>query len=285
MKHLRLMGLFFSTVLLLFLTYSCTEDSASPETGFDRSAMLESMANNLIIPNFQALRTSTGSLAELTEAFVENPSEANLEALKTAWIQAVTDYQHCAAFGFGPADLTLGPFATVLGVFPVDEDQVEQNIVDPDFDLDASFDRDIRGFYAVEYLIYDKDKDNSEVVAQFDQDRMNYLQLIVTELDTEITQIADEWSSTYLEQFIASDGTSAGSSTSLLYNEFVKDYENIKNFKVELPAGLTAGQSAADPSLVEAYYSGISLDLIEAGFENSKNIWFGRSRTGQEVQP
>ena len=274
--------------LMLALTFtlatvSCGDNDTSEDPGFDRSILLESMATNLIIPNFESLQTSVAGLSTAATDFVQHTTDDHLIALRAAWVEAVNDHQHCSAFGFGPASLPLGPYPTVLGVFPVDEVQVEKNILDADFNLAASFDRDVRGFYAVEYLIYGEGNTNAEIITSFDQNRKDYLLLIMDELKTSFDAIVQEWKTSYLQEFVNSDGTAAGSSISLLYNEFVKDYENLKNFKVELPAGLTAGQTGADPTLVEAYYSGISRGLIVEHFENSKNIWFGRSIAGDEI--
>ena len=282
-------------IFTLVTIVACSDDDSDTMPGdgndgddivdpsFNRGELLEDLASNLILPNFESLQASVSAMSVATDNFVENTTEENLVALRSAWIQAVTDHQHCSAFGFGPASLNLGPYASVLGVFPVDQAQVETNIIDSDFNLAASFDRDVRGFYAVEYLIYGVGNSDAQLVAFFDNARKDYLQLIVNELKTTFDDIVGEWQASYLQEFINDDGTSAGSSISLLYNEFVQDYENLKNFKVELPAGLTAGQVEADPTLVEAFYSGISRDLIEEHFESSKNIWSGTTRNGQDI--
>jgi len=272
--------------ICVFTFVSCDDDENDdniPGSDFNRTAMLESLGTNLIVPNFESLQSSVNSLSQATNDFVDNTNEQNLSALRNEWAKAVKDHQHCSAFGFGPGELLLGPYATVLGVFPVNEDQVEENILNPNFDLPNSFNRDIRGFYTIEYLIYRNNLTDAEIVASFDQNRKDYLLLIVDELKTSFDSIAAEWNGGYLQEFISNDGTSAGSSISLLYNAFVIDYENLKNFKVELPAGLTAGQPNADGSLVEAYYSGISAELIMEHFENSKDIWFGRSPSGMDL--
>ncbi|MEL6864571.1 MAG: imelysin family protein [Bacteroidota bacterium] len=279
-------GLFIFTLFALLGLYSCDDDNGNSvvdNNDFDRAAMLESAASKLIIPNFQSLQSSVNELSSAANAFVQTTTEENLTALKAAWVKSVMDHQHCSAFGFGPAELLLGPYAEVLGVFPVSESKVEENILNPDFDLPNSFDKDVRGFYAVEYLIYGNGKSSSEVVASFDQNRKDYLLLILDELKSTFDRVVSEWNSSYLQEFIDSDGTAAGSSISLYYNEFVKDYENLKNFKLELPAGLTADQEGPDGTLVEAFYSGISRDLVVEHFENSKNIWLGLSRSGEEI--
>jgi predicted lipoprotein len=275
------MGLLVSVVLV-----SCDDgddDENIPGSNFNRKSMLESVGTNLIIPNFESLQSSVTALSEAAIEFTENTNEENLITMRSAWKEAVIDHQHCSAFGFGPGELLLGSYASVLGVFPVSEEKIEANVINPNFDLPNSFDRDVRGFYAVEYLIFGNGQTDAEIVAGFDQNRKDYLLLIINELKFSFDAIVDDWNESYLQSFINNDGTSAGSSISLYYNAFIKDYENIKNFKVELPAGLSAGQPAADGSLVEAYYSGISSELIAEHFENSKNIWFGRSRSGMEL--
>lgn len=280
--NVRFIALFASCISLIGLN-ACSEDEPDQDISFDRAPMLSSLADGLIIPNLQSLNRSVSTLAAASDTFIETTNNANLNALRNTWSIAVEDFQHCTAFGFGPGSLSLGAFPSVLGVFPIDENQVETNILDPEFNLPASFDRDVRGFFAVEYLIYGNNQTDAEIIAGFSAERKAYLSLIVSELASTFTEIVAEWDANYRAEFISSDGTSAGSSISLLYNEFVKDYENLKNFKVELPAGLTAGQTTPEPTLVEAYYSGISTKLLKSHFESTKNIWLGQSRDGQSL--
>lgn len=268
----------------LLLLSACSEDDDTPASGsFDRTVMLASLANELIVPNFQALQTSVNELSEAATSFTENPTDQNLVTLRQEWVEAVIDHQHCSAFGFGPASLPLGSYASVLGVFPVDEAQVEANIVDTNFNLAASFERDIRGFYAIEYLIYGNDQSDADILSSFDENRKAYLLLLVSELKSTFDQIVSEWNNSYLNEFSNDNNTSAGSAVSLLYNEWIKDYENLKNFKLELPAGLSAGQTSADGQLVEATYSGISRQLIVEHFANTSNVYLGLTRDGQEI--
>jgi len=285
MKSIWKLLLVFTIVGMTLFLVSCNDDDGTSDDNgsFDRTTLLTSMADGLIIPNFERLQTSVNALESATSTFIASSTEQNLTSLRSAWVAAATDYQGCSAFGFGPGELTLGPFASVLGVFPVDEDQVEANIIDQSFSLSATFDRDIRGFYAIEYLIYGNGISEADLISGFDQERKDYLELLVNDLKETFDSIVSEWRNSYRQEFITSDGTSAGSSISLFYNEFVKDYENLKNFKIELPAGLTAGQESADPTLVEAFYSGISTSLIIAHFENSKDIWYGRTSDGEDL--
>ena len=233
---------YFATLTGLLLAFSsCDDDDESniPASDFDRTAMLQSLAEGLIVPNFEELDVSLTTLSNNATSFIENTNEENLINLREAWVQAVVDHQHCSAFGFGPADLTLGDYARVLGAYPADTEQIEANIINPNFDLPNSFDTDVRGFYTIEYLIYGNGTmTDQEVIASFDENRKNYLSLILSELTSTISTVVSVWHNGYLQEFLSSDGTSLGSSTQLVFNGFVKDYENIKNFKLELPGGL-----------------------------------------------
>jgi predicted lipoprotein len=287
-RHLKKLQFFFlallASVTVLGLV-GCDEEGnvVDPGEDFDRAAMLQSVADGLIIPNFTRLQSSVNTLSTAAERFAQTTTQENLLAVRTAWEQAVRDHQHCSAFGFGPGELLLGPYAQVLGAFPANEAKIEENLVNPNFNLPNSFDTDVRGFYAVEYLIYGDDIAEADLLDGFDQNRKDYLLLLVGELVSTFNGIVEEWNTSYRQEFTENDGTSAGSPVSLYYNAFVKDYENLKNFKLELPAGLTAGQQGPDGSLVEALYSGISRDLVVEHFESSKNIYFGRTRDGNEL--
>lgn len=275
-------------LVLLFLT-ACDDDDVSGTTilegsDFNLNDLLTNTADNLIIPSFQDLQTKVNALETASNTFTTTPNQANLDAVQTAWQDAIVAFQRTSPFAFGPADLPLGTFVEVLGTFPVDAAQVETNINNQNFDLDASFDRDVRGFLTVEYLIFDRDGD-ADVLANYgnsSDNRKNYLKTIITEIKTNIDAITNEWQGTYRTTFTGSNDTSAGSPISLLYNAFVKDYENIKNFKIELPAGLQAGQTSALPQSVEAYYSGISTELIKEHFTVTENVWFGRGLDGTD---
>lgn len=274
--------LVLSLLALLLFSRCDTIDEGPAINDFDRATLLTGYADQLIIPNFIRLNTEVNALNDAFISFKNDQSEANLTVLQEAWKKAIVEHQHCSGFGFGPADITLGDYASVLGAFPVSPEKIESSISNSNFHLATSFDRDIRGFYAIEYFIFGDEKTNAEIVSELDIDRLNYLEAIISELHTTVNRITEEWQTEYRSEFIGNTGTSRGSSISLMYNAFVKDYENIKNFKIELPAGLSAGQSGPEPHLVEARYSGIGGSLILANWESVKNIYLGQNRDGEK---
>ena len=120
-----------------------------------------------------------------------------------------------------------------------------------------NFDRDTRGFPALEYLFFK----NSGLLLS-DAGRRSYAEAVVNHLEARVQDVETAWNA-YRSDFVNNDGTDVGSSTSQLYNEFVRSFESIKNFKVGLPAGKRPGQTMAAPELAEGYYSGLSREFLK----------------------
>lgn len=267
----------------LFIGFSCDSNSGNPTDNFDRQAMLRNYADNLIKPAYSDLQTQANVLLMAAEAFNSDPNSVTLGALQTAWGGAYVAWQYANAYNFGPAGeegLKKG-LIEEIGTFPANESKIENAIAAGTWNLE-DFNRDARGFLAIEYLIFGKNQSANEVVAAFSNSpkRREYLVALAEQLKNRAAEIVTAWNGTYRDDFIQNDGTDVGSSTSALYNEFVRSYESIKNFKLGLPLGKRPGQTQVEPQLVEAYYSGASLEMLKTHFTAIENIWHGRARNG-----
>lgn len=276
------------TSVTLFLSTLCFTacDPTTEPTGdsFDRKAMLQNYADNLIKPSFAELQSKVNALQTATGTFTTTVTEQNLTALQTAWKDAYTAFQYANAFNFGPAGEagTRKKLVEEAGTFPVSTTKIESKIAANTTNLN-DFDRDARGFLAVEYLLFNLQNDNAAIVTQFaSAARRNYLTALSAKLKEQTDAVVTAWNDTYTTEFVNDNGTSAGSSTSQLYNEFVASFEAIKNLKLGLPLGKRAPQTEAAPQLVEAYYSGQSLPMLASHLTSIENIWYGRSRSGQD---
>lgn len=269
----------YSLFLLIFLsiTSACSDDNGNSNNSFDRKSMLVAYADELIIPAFSNLLSSTEALKTKAEAFLATPNNSSLNELNLAWAEVAEKFQYCNFYDFGPAETSIGKFSTDIGTFPASPNKIENLISQmsiPGFNPLNNFDRDARGIYGIEYLLFSKN--TSQTLSDFslglNSNRGAYLNSIVNDLLQQVQNVTTGWQS-YRSTFINADGIDAGSSASLLFNEFVLGFEIIKNFKLGLPLGLRAGQSQMEPDKVEAFYSGISYRLIQKNFENVVKVY------------
>jgi uncharacterized protein len=272
--------------IFLLLLAACDNKNNGPKLpDFERSEMLRNYAEKIIRPAFASLQTEVDALNDAAKSFAAAPAAAGLTALQARWRSAYEKWQNANAFNFGPAGeegLRKG-LVEEIGTFPAGVNKIENAISTGQWNFDG-FDRDARGFLAVEYLIFGADRNNAGVVTAFlnTTNRPKYLLALCENLKTRTDAVAAAWNGAYFNQFIQNDGTDAGSSTSQLYNEFVRSFEALKNFKLGLPLGKRPGQTKTEPQLVEAFYSGVSLDMLKIHLANIETLWRGQAAAAAE---
>lgn len=263
------------------VSLSSCRDTSNPSlsSGFDRTTMLREISTSLIIPSYRETQTAVSRLQTSVQAFTQSPSTSTLQTAQSSWLEAYRAFLRSSPYDFGPAESAFGTLRENVGVFPANPQLTEQYINEARFDLN-NFNRNTRGFHGVEYLLFALPA--QETVTRFSAaagaNRRQYLTAITNDLKTRIDAVANAWlSGGYQAQFISNNGTSIGSSTSMLFNEFVKSFEEAKNFKVALPLGRRPGQTTALPQNVEGVYSGQSLDFLKLHLATIENIWYGRT--------
>lgn len=265
------------SVLSLLLASGCGSDDESSGNDFNRRQMLEHYADNLILPHANDLAAKTATLDQSVIALADAPNQTNLDAAQNAWTEAYKAWQFCGAYNFGPGQRTRGTIAELVATFPADAALIDQYIAAEDYSLD-NFNRDTRGFLAVEYLLW---SDPSPAALEPGEPRLQYLRAVSQNLAETVQSFASEWID-YRTTFVENDGIDAGSSTSMLFNEWNKHYEVLKNFKIGLPSGARAGQTEPDPTLVECRYSGQSLEMAGLHFLSVENHWRGTTRSATD---
>ncbi len=269
--------------LLLVLVTACDNGSNNAGSDFDRQAMLTHYANNFIQPAYKSLAYQVEGLEFRVENFNASQDTLNLVALRDWWVATYAVWQQANAFNFGPAgeEGTQKSLVEEVGTFPVSESKVENAISTGQWNMD-DFNRDARGLLAVEYLIFGKTPNEVLNAFQVSPNRRQYLLEVVQKIKKQVTPVNADWQNLYDDEFINQNGTDVGSGTSLLYNEFVRSYEALKNFKVALPLGKRPGQTQPEPQLVEAYYSGQSLNMLKLHLTALEHFWRGEGALGQD---
>lgn len=262
---------------------SCEKKEATDLTTFDRKEMLEFYSSEIIQPAYEDLLNSILVFKTAFGVFQADPNENTLRSLQEKWVSAYTNWQYANGYNFGPAGeqgIQKG-LIEEIGTFPVSTTKIEAAILAEAHSFN-NFDRDARGFLALEYLIFGKDQTNEAILVELggSSSRMKHIEALLNHLMTKVEEVSTAWKG-YSSAFISNEGTDAGSSISGLYNEFVRSFESLKNFKVGLPAGKRPGQTGPAPELLEAFYSGQSLEMIKSHFQALEQIYYGQTKSGQ----
>lgn len=238
--------------------------------------MLTEMADGIILPSYDRLAATTSALSNAVGVFTSAPDVASLRGAQQAWTEAADAWQDARPFDFGPAEGLFGTLSEDIGTFPVSVNKVETAIANGDTTL-SGFDRDARGLYGIEYLLFHHVDDT--LLAQFTREPLRgaYARRVVGVIDSLVQSVRMAWHTGYRETFISRNGTDPGSGTSLLYNNMVRCFEQLKNYSLGLPLGEIAGQTQPEPDKVEAHYSARSIILMRKHYEAVFRIWEGVS--------
>jgi predicted lipoprotein len=284
----RAAAAFIAALFLGFGVQSCNNNSSGPnedDKKFDRAVFLRETATNLIVPAYRDTRERIAALQSATERFAASPENQTLQEARQAWILAYTTWLRAAPFDFGPAESPFGTLRENIAVFPINPRLTEQFIAESRTDLN-NFNRDTRGLLGIEYLLFAANV--QETIRLFTADenaakRRAYLAAIMNDVKKRVDATAEPWlragDASFVEEFARNNGTSVGTSTSMLFNEFVKSYEALKNFKIGVPFGFRAGQTVAAPQNIEAPYSQMSLEFMRIHLQIIEDVWAGKTTT------
>ncbi len=282
LKNTFVLNFFVLNFIIISLLWSCDPKKSEPTNSFDRSKMLENYANNLIKPAFVDLQSQINILKNNADVFVQNANTQNLTNLQTSWENAYTAWQYANAYNIGVAS-EQGLQKSLweeIATFPISTTKIENAITNNNANF-SDFNRDARGFLAIEYLVFSLNDDNNAILNLFNNsNRKTFLTNAIQNLKTRVDNVVNAWNGGFTSEFIQNNGTDVGSSTSILYNEFVKSFEQIKNLKVGLPLGKRSSQVQNFPDKVEAYYSGKTLKMLANHIIAIENIWRGKSKNG-----
>lgn len=270
----------YLTLLSIAITLGVTSCNKPEEQEFDREAMLTNIASGHILPEYQNLNTELAQLELLAGGFAGATSLENLNLLRDQFVTTYLCFQRVKMFDFGPAgDYT---FKASTNTYPTDPDKINANIESGSYVLGSAGNTDAIGLPAIDYLLYsgaDTDVLNRFSVDAHAENAKTYLLALIDKIRSELSLVKAEWDGAYYDTYIAANGTDVGSSISLLFNEWVKDIELLKNAKIGIPGGQFSGGETF-PTYVEAYYSGISQQLALESVTALKRVYTGGTGVG-----
>ena len=279
MKKIYLLLSFLA--LGVFIACSSGEGgSDSPGDDYNRTDLLTSWADNIIIPSFENYQSKVGTLKTKVATFNTAPTTITLADVRTAWLDAYKAYQYASIFEIGKAEEI--NFISFANVYPANAAAIETNIANGGYNLASLTQIDKQGFPALDYMINGLGADDAAIVEFYTTNGnaakyKQYLTDLTARLKDNADLITNDWKGSYRNTFVANKGNSVSSSVNRMVNIFVKNYEkNVRAGKVGIPAGVySSGTTYANK--VEAYYKNdVSKILLNEGVKASQDFFNGK---------
>lgn len=289
-------------VLLALVIYACGSDSSSDTPGgstdnFDRGALLAHTADNIIIPAFQNFSSELNTLKSSSDAFTATPDASTLATLRTSWLSAYKAWQHVAMYDLGKAEefgtassTERVDFSAHFNIYPTASSDIESNIASGSYDFNTIPNYDTQGFPALDYLLYGVGAEDTAILAKYTTDAnatnyKKYITDIVAKMIDVNSQILNDWTSSYRNQFVSSTGNTLTSSFNKLINDYIFNYEKkFRANKIGIPVGVFSNE--AFPAKVEGYYKRTSSkELALEAMKSIENVFNGRNFNGNGSGP
>lgn len=272
--------LILSLIVIVVACSSNERDNNSDENNYDRTALLTNWADNIIVPSYVNYQAKVQILVTSTNTFVATPTEANLQTVRTSWLEAYKAYQYISMYNLGKAEEINLNMAS--NTYPTNTIGIESNISSGSYNLTLLSQLDKQGFPALDYLINGLSTSDASIVGFYatNANATNYKQYItavVNNLKINIDAVVTDWNSSFRNSYIANNGTSVSSSVNKTTNLFVKNIEkDIRTGKIGIPAGVFSS-GVKYPEKVEGYYKNdISKELLNISIKAQQDFFNGK---------
>lgn len=252
---------------------------------FDAQVMRENYADNLIAPAFSDWAASAADLKQKATDFAAAQDANNLTALRQAFLSSYKDFQHASPYAIGSGIINGMVFRDFVNTFPTNtgliSNYVEAGTVDAAQNPNSTV-----GYPALDYLLFGvPGTSEADVLSSFTTgddaaNRRAYVVSLTERIHAIATEVNDGWSG-YRSTFVNSTGSGEGSTLEQLVNQFNRDLENLKNFKLKIPLGKFNG-GVVLPEQVEAYYSGRSAELAKEQLTALRYMYLGTASNGAD---
>ncbi len=178
MKSARATKIFASISLVLLAachSSSSHNDDASENAALKAAhqATLSLIATKVIVPTYTSLAEKSAALKTACYTLADSPTQANLDAAKTAWIATRVPWESSEAFLFGPVEDN--GYDPKMDDWPLDDQNISDNIAKnatSPVDIDAA-DTGVKGFHAIEFLLWGAS--HNKTAAQLTANELSYL--------------------------------------------------------------------------------------------------------------
>ncbi len=179
-------------IAALSIITSCTKEDDNPTPEADYSDILANTGENVILETYKALASDAAALLAATQALEANPTAANLDAAKAAWVTTRSPWEQSEGFLFGPVDQEgLDP---ALDSWPVNIIDLN-NVLNSSNELTVAFlaqqEGTLKGFHTVEFLLFGEN--GNKQVDDFTTRQFEYLAAASGALAADAQELYDLW--------------------------------------------------------------------------------------------
>jgi hypothetical protein len=275
----------FIILLLTLGLISCGSSDDSNNNGgdgFNRGALLSNIADSYIIPALQDLDAKLSAMNTAKNNFVNDKTQANLDALSIAWLEAYKTWQHVEMFDIGQAE-ALNKYLYFMNIYPTNITDINNVVASGNYDLTMASLHDAQGFPAIDYLIHSDgslERFTTDVNATAYE---SFLTALVDRMQNLTTQVLNDWQNSYRDAFVANTSSSSTGSLDKMVNDFIFFYEKgFRTNKIGIPAGSFSGSPAAEK--VEAFYKkDVSKTLAIKALTAIEDVFEGKAYNGSST--
>ncbi|OUS28459.1 hypothetical protein A9Q99_13150 [Gammaproteobacteria bacterium 45_16_T64] len=295
------------SVMTLALTMQGCGSSSSSEESTELYSLYQDLADNIIIPNYQASSTAaaglagaSGSIQQYCDAIGSGSEATALTTAKNAWLTTMAAWQRAEVHKFGPVtddenalQNRILPYAD-LSISTCGIDQAAVSAQDVSFDFDARS-RNQKGLGSIEYLLFNTDlthtcpsqiTETTDWNARTEQERKEWrcdlARIVADDLSSAMASVTTEWEldgSNYRGVFINPEKAEeflTAISDGLFYLETI-----VKDKKLGIAMGISSSCSDFTcPSQLESAYSESSLANIKVNLESFEDFLTGNGGLG-----
>lgn len=261
--------------------------STDTMVSLDARSLIQSGTDDIITQTYQNLNAAAGSLLVAVQALDDgDATEADMDAAQAAWKAARVPWETSEGFLFGPVDaLGVDPAIDSWPLNTADLQQFLQNNPDAtQSDIENASD-DVRGFHAIEYLLFgDGVNDNDKAATELTDAEINYLVALAQAFQAQTQKLEDAWVTDFngkgpYGELLKTAGSntiyaSQGAVMEELLNGLITIADEVANAKIAEPFGPSLGSH--DTSLVESQYSWNSLTDFHNNIQSILNVYTGQ---------
>lgn len=261
------------------IAVGCNDVDDSKSVTNDYKEVLTAISVDVITATYKDLNDKAIALKNSVNTFLNNSSEANLQAMRTAWTATRKPWEQSEGFLYGPVDTEgLDP---ALDTWPVDVNAMN-SILDSNQVINAHLianNNEARGFHLIEFLIWGENgnKQANEITPR----QKEYLLAAAIDLQENTQKLYDGWKSSggnFANYFItAGAGSTLYPSQKAALEEIVEGLITIADEvgagKIEDPLNSEGG--VPKPELEESRFSNNSKADFADNMRSIQNIYLG----------